>query len=127
MRRGRRQSDRDLIVIVTPKWQKTNNSEHLDGFRTVLAQPGSRLGITASRKVGGAVVRNQFKRRVREWFRGRRIDIDRDLDLVVIAKRSAAALSLEELDVHLSRLLGLNPPSESRRPATSLQPIIGDP
>ena len=29
----------------------------------------SRLGITVSRKVGGAVVRNRVKRRIREWFR----------------------------------------------------------
>jgi ribonuclease P protein component len=31
-----------------------------------------RLGITATRKIGGAVVRNRTRRRVRELFRGHR-------------------------------------------------------
>jgi ribonuclease P protein component len=31
--------------------------------------PGPRLGITATKKVGGAVVRNRARRRVREIFR----------------------------------------------------------
>jgi ribonuclease P protein component len=36
-----------------------------------LAKPGSRcrLGITTTRKIGGAVVRNRARRRIRELFR----------------------------------------------------------
>jgi len=59
--------------------------------------------------VGGAVVRNRFKRRLRAWFRARRSDFDADIDLVVIARRSGASLSLAQLDLRLSKLLGLDP------------------
>ncbi|MCS5635975.1 MAG: ribonuclease P protein component [Myxococcota bacterium] len=55
--------------------------------------PGRRrLGISASRRVGNAVVRNRIKRAVREWFRRRRDQLPGDIDLVVIARRKAARM-----------------------------------
>lgn len=47
----------------------------------------SRLGLTVSRKVGNAVVRNRYKRRVREIFRRNKADIARGYDYVVIVRR----------------------------------------
>jgi ribonuclease P protein component len=59
----------------------------------MLGQPNTvshdRLGIVASRKVGGAVQRNRAKRRLREIFRqcaARDDGAGRALDVVVIAK-----------------------------------------
>ena len=66
-----------------------------------------RIGITASRKVGNAVVRNRFKRRIRDWFRHNRGEIDSNLDIVVIARPSGSRLSYAELDARLSRLLDI--------------------
>jgi ribonuclease P protein component len=105
LRRGRRHAHRDIVVITV---EKNINPNNYRGLRD-LDQTGSRLGITASRKVGNAVVRNRFKRRTRAWFRARRADFAGELDLVVIARRSGALLSLEELDRRLSKLLGLSP------------------
>lgn len=52
-----------------------------------------RLGITVSRKVGGAVARNRIKRRIRETFR-RHIDRERlGHDFVVIAQVGASTLT----------------------------------
>jgi len=51
-----------------------------------------RLGISASRRVGNAVVRNRIKRAVREWFRRRRNQMPGDIDLVVIARRKASEM-----------------------------------
>ena len=65
----------------------------------------SRLGITVSRKVGNAVVRNRLKRRIREWFRSERDRLREPLDLVVIARPQAAALSGTELRAQLSKQL----------------------
>ena len=49
-----------------------------------------RLGVTVSRKVGNAVVRNRIKRCVREAFRLELQSQDPPFDLVVIAKNPKA-------------------------------------
>ena len=103
LRRGRRRAHRDIVVITAQKDIKHIKNSQLKGFD----ETGSRLGITASRKVGGAVVRNRFKRRIRAWFRAHRTEFDSNLDVVVIARRSGASLSLDQLDERLARVLGL--------------------
>jgi ribonuclease P protein component len=65
-----------------------------------------RLGITASRKVGGAVVRNRIKRRIREWFRGTRAEFPGAWDILVIARQPATDLGFGELCSGLSALVG---------------------
>jgi len=65
----------------------------------------TRLGITVSRKVGSAVVRNRVKRQVREWFRGRRAALERGLDLVVIGRAPAAQLAHRAIDEELCELV----------------------
>jgi ribonuclease P protein component len=56
-----------------------------------------RLGLTVSRKVGGAVVRNRVKRLFREIFRRFPADIPRHFDLVVNAKRECATVAYADL------------------------------
>jgi ribonuclease P protein component len=60
--------------------------------------PRPRLGLSVSRRVGGAVTRNRVRRRLRELFRRNR-DLfgDRGGDLVVNARPSAALASFTEL------------------------------
>ena len=65
----------------------------------------SRLGITVSGKVGNAVIRNRIKRRVREFFRHRRAAFRSNLDIVVIARKSAACLPSKNLDDELEKIL----------------------
>lgn len=62
-----------------------------------------RLGITASRKVGGAVVRNRIKRQVREFFRMHAQALP-SVDLNVIVRRRAADLDGGALRQELSRI-----------------------
>jgi len=45
-----------------------------------------RLGVSVSRKVGGAVVRNRWKRRLRDAFRTTRSELPRGIDLVLIPR-----------------------------------------
>jgi ribonuclease P protein component len=53
------------------------------------SQLAGRLGITVTKKVGNAVVRNRIKRMLREWMRLHGW-VPRGWDLVLVAKDSAA-------------------------------------
>lgn len=78
-------------------------------FVTVLARPGAaahdRLGIIASRKVGGAVIRNRAKRRVRDVFRRQAPDAPpapfTPLDIVVVARRETSEAPMPALEQDL--------------------------
>lgn len=52
----------------------------------------SRVGIAASKKVGGAVERNLVKRRVREIFR--RLELPAGLEIVVMPRQAMVAAPL---------------------------------
>jgi ribonuclease P protein component len=74
---------------------------------------GSRLGVTVSRKIGGAVTRNLVKRRVREAFRRHPHRLLRDHDLVVIAKPGAGDLAFDDIVRELT--IALAPRSDMSR------------
>jgi ribonuclease P protein component len=60
-------------------------------FALPVALPGGgRLGVTVSKKVGGAVLRNRVKRWIRDCYRRRRPEFPAGLDLVVVARPPAA-------------------------------------
>jgi ribonuclease P protein component len=64
----------------------------------------ARLGITASRKVGGAVQRNRVKRLVRETFRFNHQFWPDECDFSIIAKKGAPLLILSQVVEELAVL-----------------------
>jgi ribonuclease P protein component len=69
----------------------------------------SRLGVTASGRLGNAVARNRVKRLLREVFRSFRAEIRPPRDLVVIAKSGADTLTHAQVAVEFARALELTP------------------
>ena len=65
-----------------------------------------RLGLSVSRKVGGAVERNRWKRLVREAFRLSRAQLPTGIDLVVSPRPAAVPPTLAELLETLPKLAG---------------------
>lgn len=58
----------------------------------ILPGPGQRLGVTVTKKIGNAVVRNRVKRVLREVFRRNRDLFPPSTDIVFIAKDGAGKL-----------------------------------
>ena len=86
--RGRRYSSRAFVLLVAAGQEASQ----------------ARLGITASRRVGNAVIRNRVKRRIREWFRRDGQTLLHGRDLVVIARPSAADLDGAAVHDELARV-----------------------
>ena len=97
-RAGRRQTAPHLVVLCLKR------------------EGAARFGVSVSRKVGGAVVRNRVKRRLREAIRHHRHGIA-GVDVVFIAKPSAAAATGSDLSASvklvLSQVRGITPSRES--------------
>lgn len=73
--RRRRSAADDLLVVY--------------GCENDLGHP--RIGLSVSRKVGGAVVRNRWKRLLREAFRLHRLELPSDIDMIVAPRPGGKA------------------------------------
>ena len=79
-RQGRSVGNRFLVLYSFPR---TSAGEPADG---------TRLGVSVSRKVGGAVDRNKVKRLLREAFRAEASRLPADVDVVIVARPDALEL-----------------------------------
>ena len=84
----------------------------------VLPTPGqrARLGIAASKKIGGAVDRNLAKRRMREVFRA--AGVPAPLDIVVIPRRELLSAPFESVQREFAALVDVAV-RHGRRPQSS--------
>lgn len=75
----------------------------------------ARLGVTVSKKIGCAVIRNRVKRYLREFFRHNRTGV-RSVDINVIARRESALMTYPDIVLELNkafRLIGVAPCSRA--------------
>lgn len=103
---GRRFGGRLFVVIALPN-----------------DRPQHRLGLTVSRKVGGAVTRNRARRLLRESFRRLPQPAGPGFDLVVVARRDIVGRTQAEVDSELrDRVRRLADRSRGRRAPGSASP-----
>ncbi|MBS1126941.1 MAG: rnpA: ribonuclease protein component, partial [Nitrospirae bacterium] len=63
-----------------------------------------RLGLSVSRKIGNAVVRNRIKRRLREIFRNQLADRTLRYDFVVVARSASAEAAFPDLQTGILKI-----------------------
>jgi len=68
----------------------------------------SQVAIVAGKKLGIAVKRNQFKRRLREIYRLNQHTMASNMDIVFVAKPSLLAKSFQEAETEVIALLARN-------------------
>ena len=65
----------------------------------------ARLGLTVPRAIGGSVVRNRIKRRLREAFRRHRAEFDPRWDIVLNPRRTALSAPFADLERALRKVI----------------------
>ena len=84
---------------------KRRSSSHFTIFVRASGQPISRFGFSIKKALGGAVVRNRIRRRLREMVRRHRQEIPAGWDIVIHPKNKVATAEFAALAEELVRLL----------------------
>jgi len=93
-RQGRSKANRYLVLYAFPREEDTDDDD------------GPRLGLSVSRRVGGAVDRTRVKRVLREAFWQEAERLPGDSDYVVVARPDAKGLAEREGTDGVRRSLG---------------------
>jgi ribonuclease P protein component len=84
---------------------KRRSSSHFTVFFRANQMPVSRFGFSIKEALGGAVVRNRIRRRIREIVRCHRVEIPAGWDIVIHPKSSVGRAEFVGLTADLLRLM----------------------
>jgi ribonuclease P protein component len=84
---------------------RRRSSSHFTVFFRANELPQSRFGVSIKKALGGAVVRNRIRRRVREIVRCHRSEIPAGWDIVIHPKSAVAQVPFAVLTADLLRML----------------------
>ena len=84
---------------------KRRSSSHFTVFFRANQLPVSRFGFSIKKALGGAVVRNRIRRRIREIVRCHRMEIPAGCDIVIHPKSGVARAEFVSLTADLVRLM----------------------
>ena len=84
---------------------KRRSNAHFTLFYRANERPTSRFGFSIKKTLGGAVVRNRIRRRVREIIRLHRQELPAGWDIVIHPKSSVGRAAFATLTSELLRLL----------------------
>jgi ribonuclease P protein component len=98
-------SRRDFVRTQTKPGARVRARSFLVLLSWTGAESPARLGVVASRKVGGAVSRNRAKRLLREAFRRHKGELVPGLDLVIIAHAELPERRFAEVERELAGIL----------------------
>ncbi len=84
---------------------KRRSSSHFTVFFRANELPQSRFGVSIKKALGGAVVRNRIRRRLREIVRRHRREIPAGWDIVIHPKSAVAKAPFAALTADLLQLL----------------------
>jgi ribonuclease P protein component len=90
---------------------KRRSSSHFTVFFRANELPQSRFGVSIKKALGGAVMRNRIRRRLREIVRCHRREIPAGWDIVIHPKNAVAKAPFAALTADLLRLLQAAPKS----------------
>lgn len=89
------------------KYGKSYANKYLVMYIKENGMERNRIGISVSKKVGNSVVRHRITRLVRESYRLHEAVFNSGLDIVIVARKSAASVGYEEIEsalLHLGKL-----------------------
>lgn len=105
MQRGLRLTNRQEFQTVYRWGKSTANSQFVVYYRRNQGTERFRLGISASKKLGNAVVRNQLRRRIKEIMRHHAEQIKPHHDVIIIARKASTLQDYWQMEKSLLHVL----------------------
>ncbi|WP_256759641.1 ribonuclease P protein component [Cohnella sp. WQ 127256] len=110
MHRKLRLRKREDFNVVYRYGRSFANSQFVVYWRKRSTRGSFRMGVSASSKLGGAVVRNRLRRMVKEIVRLNASKLLEDTDLILIVRKPALSLPYKQMEgsiLHVLRKAGL--------------------